>query len=110
MVLPFSITPVTTPTEKTGFFLILLTCLFLAYQSVPVGVCVIYDKDLLVETRLMRLDKQIKGAQTVNEYIGITSHSKSHIFRQPFKHHDRTLPSCFASLPVIQTRMISLFS
>lgn len=51
-----------------------------------VGHCLIYDKDLLVETRLMRLVKQIKGAEKVNEYIGSTLCSKSHIFLYVCKH------------------------
>lgn len=44
-----------------------------------VGLCLIYDKDLLVQIRLIMLVKKIKGAETGSEYIRFTLCSKSHI-------------------------------
>lgn len=73
-----------------------------------VGLCLIYDKNLLVETRLMRLVKQIKGAETVNEYLGSTLRSKSHISWSAFKHHDTTSKLVFPA-QITQTRTIFSF-
>lgn len=95
-----------TPAQKTGLFLVLLLiCLVLAFQYMVIGLCLIYDKDLLVQIRLIRLVKQTKGEkQGVNmsgslRAVKVTSSDR----------HDTRLPSCFAPASTIKSGLFFLF-